>query len=531
MQKTRKLLLFGLFLASSIGRLAAQSAVNWAEDVAPILYKHCVQCHRPDGIGHFSLVGYDDAFTYRYSIQDATEAKRMPPWKADPTYRHFADENLLSDAQIQTIKSWVAQDAPPGDLAQAPAPPAFPTGDSQIGAPDQVLRTPTYTMAASEDEYRCFVIPNGLTQTAFLRGLEIIPGNHMAVHHVLVFEDTTKQARALDAQTPEPGYANFGGTGVQGSRLVGAWVPGIRPELLPPNMGFKLTPGADLIVQVHFPGSAFGMTETTTMNLFFTPTNQGIREVFNNPLINHYPPSLENFPLYIPANSVKTYHAKYKAPVSGSLLSVAPHMHLIGQKIECFGITPQGDTLKFIRINDWDFHWQGGYKFQKVQKIPFGTTIHAYATYDNTSNNDQNPNNPPQLVTQGEATADEMMLVFFTYMAYQPGDENIVLDSTLLTSTAAPVAPETPAAEGLRVAPNPVSDWLSVEYNLLEKSALRLSLLDAAGRELRLFSEKTACEPGLCREQTDVRDLPPGTYFVRLQAERAMQTTAFTKCQ
>ena len=47
----------------------------------------------------------------------------------------------------------------------------------------------------------------------------------------------------------------------------------------------------------------------------------------------------------------------------------------------------------------------------------------------------------PQLVTQGEATTDEMMLVYFAYMAYQPGDEDIVIDSSLL-STAVPWVPE-----------------------------------------------------------------------------------------
>jgi hypothetical protein len=58
-------------------------------------------------------------------------------------------------------------------------------------------------------------------------------------------------------------------------------------------------------------------------------------------------------------------------------------------------------------------------------KIPAGSTLKAHAVYDNTSANPHNPNTPPQLVTAGEATTDEMFLVFFQYLDYVEGDENL----------------------------------------------------------------------------------------------------------
>ncbi len=520
-------LAFVLIINALCATFALGQTPTWATEVAPILYKHCVQCHRSDGAGPFSLVGYDNAFANRYSVQNATESRQMPPWKPDPSYRHLANENRLSDAEIQVIKNWVNADGPAGNLALSPADPVFPTG-SAVGIPDQVLKTPVFTMTATKDEYRCFVVPNGLTKTAFLRGIEAIPSNHQAVHHILIYEDTTKQARALDQATPEPGYSNFGGVGVNSARLVGAWVPGARTILTPPNMGFKLTPGADLIMQVHFPVAAFGMTEQTTFNLFFTPTTTGVRELATAPLINHFPPSLDNYPLLIPANQTKTYHAKYKVQLPGSVLSIAPHMHLIGQNMVVFGITPQGDTLKLIRINDWDFHWQGSYGFQKIQKIPLGTTVHAYATYNNTASNPFNPSSPPKLVTQGEATTDEMFLVYFTYMLYQPGDENIVLDSTLLSSPTQEV-PANFAFGKISISPNPTSERLAVEFNLLKTSDLQLAVLDASGRVVRFFAEKHEVAPGIVREETSVKDLPPGAYFVQLRAGQSIRAEAFVK--
>ncbi|MCC6459817.1 MAG: T9SS type A sorting domain-containing protein [Saprospiraceae bacterium] len=516
---------FTLVLAGLAASASAQS-VTWAADVAPILYKNCVNCHRSGGIGHFSLIGYNNAVAAQGSIQYKTETRQMPPWKADPNYRHFAGENVLSETEIQTIKDWVAGGTLPGNLAQAPPDPVF-NSSSTLGSPDLVLQTPLHTMTATEDEYRCFVLPAGLAQTAFLRGLEVIPGNHEVVHHVLVFQDATGQARQLDQQTPEPGYVSFGGIGVDGARLVGAWVPGSQSRLLPPFMGIKLDAGADLVVQVHFPASAYGKTESSKVNLFFTPGNQGIREVTMAPLLNHLPPSLQNGPLVIPANAVKTFHAQFTTPIAGSLLAVAPHMHLLGQRMECFAKPVLGDTIPLIRIPEWDFHWQGSYTFQKVQKVPAGAKLHAYATYDNTSNNPNNPSNPPKNVALGEATTDEMMLVYFLYMAYQAGDENIVLDSTLI-ATSAPEVQDNAYLGGLRVFPNPASGGpVSVEYELKQTADIQGSLTDLQGRVLKIFALRADAAPGLYRETTTLSDLPPGAYLLRIQT--AQGATLITK--
>lgn len=509
----KSLLLPALFLLSA----AASAQINWSTDIAPILYENCAKCHRDGGLGHFSLVGYENAFTNRFEIQNATTARRMPPWMPDPNYRHYAHENRLNDTEIQRISDWVDAGAPAGDLAQAPPEPVF-SNESEIGTPDEVLLTPYYTITATDDEYRCFVIPNGLNQVSYLRGLEAIPGNHEVVHHILVYEDTTGQGRILDQQTPEAGYVNFGGPGVNGARLVGAWVPGAQTTLTPPIMGIKLTPGADLIVQMHYPKGVTGMSDQTRINLFFTPSNQGIREIRLAPVLNHTPLSLENGPLNIPPNTVKQYHAKFTVFQNASVLSVAPHMHLIGRSIVCFGVTPQNDTIPLIRINSWDFHWQGSYFMQKLQKMPIGTKLHAYATYDNTLDNPNQPSDPPQLVTQGEATTDEMMLVYFAFLEYQPGDENVIIDSTLL-NTGLPVLGET--AHPMELYPNPATDQVTAQFELAEKSNFFISIADQNGRIVRMLAEETEVAPGIVRKTIPVRDLPPGVYFLEVQTNHA----------
>ena len=70
---TKKIILAALFLANYC---TANAQVNWATDIAPILYENCAKCHRDGGLAPFSLIGYDNAVTNSYAIQNATTSKR-----------------------------------------------------------------------------------------------------------------------------------------------------------------------------------------------------------------------------------------------------------------------------------------------------------------------------------------------------------------------------------------------------------------------------------------------------------------------
>ena len=40
---------------------AAEATPSFTKDIAPILFKHCVECHRPGEAAPFPLLTYDDA--------------------------------------------------------------------------------------------------------------------------------------------------------------------------------------------------------------------------------------------------------------------------------------------------------------------------------------------------------------------------------------------------------------------------------------------------------------------------------------
>jgi hypothetical protein len=96
------------------------------------------------------------------------------------------------------------------------------------------------------------------------------------------------------------------------------------------------------------------------------------------------------------------------------LVSVAPHMHLLGRQATIEARLPNGDVRQLVRIDDWDFHWQGNYIFRERIILPAGTLVVMTAYYDNSLNNAKNPTNPPVAVGWGERTIDEMCLTFLS---------------------------------------------------------------------------------------------------------------------
>ena len=483
---------------------------TWSEDIAPILYDNCTNCHHYGGIAPFALSSYADAYAMRAAVAHSVQDGHMPPWPPDPNYRHLMGERLLTADEIATIVQWAQQGAPSGDLALAPAEPVYNSGP-QLAQPDVVLTMPMYaSQALANDEYRCFVVPAGTNVDRFITAYEIVPGTPSIVHHVLVYQDDSGECAALDAADPAPGYSSFGGVGSNNAKLIGGWVPGSSYSQLPSGFGIRLKAGTDVIIQVHYPQGANGQQDQTSVRFQFAPApNQ--REVFAAPILNHVL-SLVNGPLYIPADSTRTFHERFTMPAAGTLISASPHMHLIGDSIIVYAILPSQDTVPLIRINEWDFHWQGGYRFQYLQPLPAGSVLEAFAHYDNTTNNPHNPNNPPEDVWVGEATTDEMMLVYFQYTAYQNGDETILQDSSLLQTGTLPLMPGT---ERLQVFPSPAHESFSIACETVTAQEAVLELWDMSGKAV---SQRTvSLQTGTNRLDVASAQLPEGIYYVVLR--------------
>ena len=136
--------------------------ITYNRDIAPILNANCVECHRPAGVGPFSLHTYKDAKRKARMSASVVEDRIMPPWKADADAGnpHFRNERRLTERQIDLIAAWAKGGAPEGDPADLLPAPEFAEGGWRNGTPDLIMTMPEAfeVPADGDDIYRYFVI-------------------------------------------------------------------------------------------------------------------------------------------------------------------------------------------------------------------------------------------------------------------------------------------------------------------------------------------------------------------------------------
>jgi Secretion system C-terminal sorting domain/Copper type II ascorbate-dependent monooxygenase, C-terminal domain len=515
--KKNLLWIFGMLMMAH-----SQAQTNWSEHIAPILFDHCTKCHHPGGIGPSSYMTYDDAYNNSGSILAAITEGIMPPWPADPNYRHFANENVLTATEKNLINDWVMGGAIQGDINLAPTPPNY-TSSSALPQVDFTGITPLYTsQAVTHDDYRTFVVPSNYSVDQFIDAIEIIPGNMNIVHHVVIYYDPTNTCLSYDAADTEPGFATNGtGGGIPpAAHFLAAWVPGKGPQFVPQGFGLRAEANGYYLIEMHYPAGSVGQTDETTINLHHS-TATSPREVFFEPVITHFPNTLDEAALVIPANTEATFHATYNLNAHVTLFGVFPHMHLIGKSIRSFAVN-NNDTIPLVSIPNWDFQWQLGYDYPQLLHLTPGTAIKAVATYDNTLNNPNQPNNPPLLVTAGEETADEMLIIFFMYSAYQPGDENIVVDPNLFVQDT-PFIPQLP----VKTFPNPAMHELQIQFTAEQSEWTTLYMTDMNGK-IR-HKESVMLLPGINNKTLDIQTLSAGIYELSFMTKNGIAKTKFVK--
>jgi hypothetical protein len=436
----------------AFGGCSDSTSYTFNKDIAPILAENCISCHRSGGAAPFAFSTYQEVFRKKKTIASVIQSGYMPPWPADKSYTSFLDQKGLTPKEIKTIVSWVEQGAPEGeeslsvDLVAEERP-------HPLGEPDlRLALKPIAIRGNNRDRFLVVKVPLELDQDTFVRAVEFEPGPNYLVHHMnghlLNYPSDNKSdvfdgKRVIEVEQPRASYLvdfdslklyNDDGTKPQRIHSAVNYLPGAEPTMYPSGIGgFRMNRKAAFVANdIHYGPVPKDYVDSSYINVYFdsVPPKRPIYEFMmgTNGVAPVQPP------LYIPANTVKKFRSVLQIPEDISILTINPHMHLLGKSFLAYALTPGQDTIRLIHIPKWNFRWQYFYTFTKMVKIPAGSRVIVEATFDNTSKNPDNPNQPPQDVSErldrggeGMRTTDEMLQFIVTYLPYQSGDEDVSL--------------------------------------------------------------------------------------------------------
>lgn len=399
------------------GATRIASRPTYHRDIAPIIYTQCAPCHHPGQAAPFDLLTFRDVQKRARQIREVVERRIMPPWLPDPTNGPFVGQRSLSANQIAVIQRWVEQGAVEGSPSDAPAVPRW-NDNWQLGTPDLVIQMPEpfRVPAGGADVYRIFVIPIPTTTKRYVRGIELQPGNPRVVHHAFMHIDPTPESRRRDALEPGVGFSGLH-TPTTAQMPAGqslSWQPGKRHLFAPPGLAWTLQTNCDLVLQTHLRPSGKPETLQSSIAFYFTdeaPTNTPFKI------------GICSFDIDIPAGtSQHPIHDTYTLAADVELLSILPHAHYLGKDLRAFATPPGGAQQELLHIANWDFSWQGDYRFEKPVFLPKGTMVEMFYVYDNSTNNVRNPHDPPQRVRYGLRSDDEMAELWLQVLPVRTND-------------------------------------------------------------------------------------------------------------
>jgi hypothetical protein len=379
---------------------------TFTKDVAPILQRSCITCHRPGQSAPMSLVTYEDVRPWARAIRTRVANREMPPFHIDRTIgiQKFKNDPSLTDAEIATVVDWVAAGAPRGNPADMPPPRQFADGSEWlIGKPDLVVRFPAYKVpAAGPDVFPALLAPIGLTEDRYIKAIETRPADSKSrrvVHH------------AITTMVPDSDGSDAAGDESAGQFIV-EYASGKAPEIYPEDSGVLLKAGQKLKLTNHL--HSIGEEVQAVVEVGFLLHPKGHVPKYIRYSTHHGDPAADaSESLDIPAGELTRVDGYTMHTKPGKIIAFQPHMHIRG-KYQCFELiypTNPSHVMKreMINCSHWDYNWHLVYNYADdvAPIVPAGTIIHIISWHDNSKANKYNPD-ARNWVGYGDRTIDDM---------------------------------------------------------------------------------------------------------------------------
>jgi hypothetical protein len=387
---------------------------TFAQDVAPILFKHCANCHD-------SLLSYAAAQSSAQVIKQQVRTLAMPPWPADPAHSlKFRNDARLSERDVATVVAWVDAGAPKGEGDDLPATAATagqwlnPAGR----APDAVISLPViHVEATGEVPYVRQLVKVPVAEDKWIVAMQLLPGNRNLLHHMGItevalpegmgpaqFNEFAAIARKYGipdgsaANTP-PAVVDPTNSGVYD--MLGVYTPGSTFEGFDDDSGKLLKGGKNYYINfnIHYTTTGKPESDRSQLGLWFSPTRPG-HQLIRAPvavdtiiaqgreLLTDAPGTraegtrfaIPPIPAYGQSYEVIGISA-YTQPVT--LYQLQPHAHMRARDFTYIAVYPQGREQVLLTVPAYDFHWQLAYQLDHPLTLPPGSKLIVTAHYDN----------------------------------------------------------------------------------------------------------------------------------------------------
>lgn len=383
-------------------------------DVGPILAR-CATCHSDGGLT-FPITGYTEAATLAPIIASVVSTRQMPPWRAGPVSElAFLDDPSLTDSEIDTVVAWADAGAPLGDADPdvplvGPAPDHLPRVDAVLSMSEP------YVPSVSPDDHRCFVLDRGDLGDTWVTGIEVLPQNLAAAHHLMVLalipSDPDYNPVTADAADPGPGFdctETTAGSFPGEYQQIGGWLPGRGAVMYPEGSGVFLDKNAMILLKAHyFTPSSNGEPDLTQVHLMTAPdvTVKAAELKVNNAAWSR------QRGVAVPAGQTVTNtmvtgvreEASQMAdidPTNGLRVHwVLLHMHALGVSAR-LEVLRRGERIVLLDIPDWDFDWQLEYWLAEPFLLKPDDELRISCVHTNPTDED---------VWWGELTSEEMCI-------------------------------------------------------------------------------------------------------------------------
>ncbi len=365
-------------------------ALTFYQDVQPIFQKKCFTCHQKKK-NNFLFDTYSMTKSKSSMIKFVIEENIMPPWPANNSFQSYKHVRSLSEKDKKTLVDWLN-----GDMLMGKPVKSNYKIKIENYAGYKSIQFPHIKVPVSErDTIIPFSIPFVFSNSYMIDRI-VFKSKRMAdIHHINLFIiENGKTAK-------EPSF-------------VYGYVPGIDQEKFSDGLGFSLPKQGSLSGDIHIPPLTKSIDLDLTILFKEASTNINHTLFFlgsNGVLLD----DLEQF--IIPHDSIMTVTGSLGIKNDVYITHIVPHMHLLGKSIEVW-YESRVKSGPLIKIDRWEFNWQNFYEFESPVFVPSSSIIKVKAVYDNTINNEKNPNNPPRDVSEGWYTSQEMLAVYMlAYLA------------------------------------------------------------------------------------------------------------------